>query len=224
MKSDLGQHSDGSRILVDPLDFCPLCHRTGTFVQLVVNYDRDHYPERIFQVLKCPAPSCNQVFVAMFVHVHPSWALKRCGPQNSAPRKFEAAIESASPDFVTIYNQALAAEESGLTEICGAGYRKALEFLMKDYLITEHPDNADSIKKSQLAACIGQYVSDGNLKTCAKRATWLGNDETHYVRRWVEKDLKDLKALIDLTVHWVQVEILTGKLEESMPDPEKAGA
>lgn len=28
-----------------------------------------------------------------------------------------------------------------------------------------------------------------------ERAAWLGNDETHYVRKWPEKDVKDLKSL-----------------------------
>jgi hypothetical protein len=60
------------------------------------------------------------------------------------------------------------------------------------------------------------------LKTTASRATWLGNDETHYVRKWEDKDLNDLKKLIDLTVHWVSAEILTGELAVSMPEPQAA--
>lgn len=34
---------------------------------------------------------------------------------------------------------------------------------------------------------------------------WLGNDETHYVRRWEEKDLSDLKRLISMTVSWIDL-------------------
>ncbi|MDR1245206.1 MAG: hypothetical protein LBJ98_04455 [Endomicrobium sp.] len=37
-------------------------------------------------------------------------------------------------------------------------------------------------------------------KEIAKKAAWLGNDETHVVRKWKEKDLQDLKELIEMTV------------------------
>ena len=36
--------------------------------------------------------------------------------------------------FLTIYNQSLSAEDNNLDQIAGIGYRKALEFLIKDYL------------------------------------------------------------------------------------------
>jgi hypothetical protein len=52
----------------------------------------------------------------------------------------------------------------------------------------------------------------------AKRATWLGNDETHYVRTWEGKDLKDLKTLIRLTIHWVEMEAETERYEQEMQE------
>jgi len=69
-----------------------------------------------------------------------------------------------------------------------------------------------------LAKVIGDYVSDNNIKSVAKRAVWLGNDETHYIRKWEGKDLNDLKKLIDLTVHWIEMEVLTASFEEEMPE------
>ena len=50
----------------------------------------------------------------------------------------------------------------------------------------------------------------------AKGAIWLGNDETHYERKWVDKDIDDLKTLIDLTLHWINYETLTEQYKESM--------
>lgn len=43
------------------------------------------------------------------------------------------------------------------------------------------------------------------------RAVWLGNDETHYVRKWEEKDVNDLKLLVRLTVNWIDNVLLTKK-------------
>ena len=69
----------------------------------------------------------------------------------------------------------------------------ALEFLIKDYACLENPDKEEVIKKTLLGKCINEYILDSNVKACAKRATWLGNDETHYVRKWTDQDISDLK-------------------------------
>lgn len=44
-------------------------------------------------------------------------------------------FQAISPRFVTIYEQAMRAAQMGYDELVGMGYRKALEFLIKDYLI-----------------------------------------------------------------------------------------
>jgi hypothetical protein len=49
------------------------------------------------------------------------------------------------------------------------------------------------------------------VKECAKRAAWLGNDETHYTRKWETKDVSDLKLLVKLTVNWIDNVLLTEK-------------
>ena len=51
----------------------------------------------------------------------------------------------------------------------------------------------------------------------AERAIWLGNDETHYVRVWEAQSLADLKKLISLTLHWIEMEELTNSFEVNMP-------
>ena len=55
------------------------------------------------------------------------------------------------------------------------------------------------------------------MRQCAERAVWLGNDETHYERKWIGKDLQDLKVLIRLTVNWIDGEALADGYVESMP-------
>jgi hypothetical protein len=104
-----------------------------------------------------------------------------------------------------------------LFDICGVGYRKALEFLIKDYLIKKTPEKGESIKKKFLGKCIHEDVADAKIKTVSQRAVWLGNDETHYVREWTGENLDSLKKLISLTTHWVEMEILTDDFEFKMP-------
>ncbi|MCM3743240.1 DUF4145 domain-containing protein [Sporosarcina luteola] len=131
-------------------------------------------------------------------------------------REFSQEINEISLEFSKIYNQALEAERRGLDQIAGIGFRKSLEFLVKDYLINFKSKEKESIEGKLLGKCITEDVSDENVKEIAKRAVWLGNDETHYIRKWEGKDIKDLKILIDLTLYWIQSEILTNKLVANM--------
>ena len=139
---------------------------------------------------------------------------------NSFERKtFDEQVDTLSPSFVEIYNQALAAECHGLNQISGVGYRKAFEFLIKDFLIsrTEDEEEKKSIRRMPLGSCISQKVSNDRLKTAASRCAWLGNDQTHYEQLFTEYDLQDLKKLIDVSVHWITMELLTDEALQIEP-------
>lgn len=127
-------------------------------------------------------------------------------------------VVEVSANFKTVYCQASVAEAMALDQIAGVGYRKALEFLVKDYCIVEDPSAAELIKKEALGATITNRVSDPHVKECARRAAWLGNDETHYVRRWEDKDISDLKILIELTMSWIRSSVLTKRYLDSMSE------
>lgn len=87
---------------------------------------------------------------------------------------------------------------------------------MKDYAISLNPDKADLIATEPLAACIAKYISDNNVRECARRAAWLGNDETHFARRWEDRDIDDLKDLIELTLVWLQYALRTAEFIKKM--------
>lgn len=116
-------------------------------------------------------------------------------------------IDSLSPQFATIFNQASAAEAFGLAEIAGLGYRKALEFLIKDYCAAKCPDDAETIKRSFLGTVIRDRVSDRKIQGAAEKVAWLGNDEAHYVRKWEDHDLEDLKSLLKIVVNGIDEEL-----------------
>ncbi|WP_158787947.1 DUF4145 domain-containing protein [Granulicella sp. L46] len=146
--------------------------------------------------------------------------LQLCLPATHFVTTQPKLVAEISPSFANIYGQAEAAEAQPLSEIAGVGYRRALEFLVKDYLISQYEDEkakAD-IRGLFLGRCIEKYVKNENVKLVAKRAAWLGNDETHYVRLWEGKDIKDLKNLIALTVSWIEMELRTLELKKDMPD------
>ncbi len=128
------------------------------------------------------------------------------------PRVFDTfsdRINALSPDFVEIYHQSQSAENHGLMSICGMGYRKALEFLVKDYAIHLHPDDEESIKSKMLSPCIQTYIDNNRIKSLAIASAWIGNDETHYVRKQEDYDVSDLKVFIQAAVAFIDSDLVT---------------
>ena len=143
------------------------------------------------------------------------------GPHGSKTQDFDEQIVNLSPQFCEIFNQSLEAEARGLNKISGVGFRKALEVLIKDFLIAETPCDEANIKDEFLGKCIKERISDQNLKLVAERAAWLGNDHSHYVQRFEDKDIDNLKRLVTLSVHWVSMLLETREALETMPQQTK---
>ncbi len=60
-------------------------------------------------------------------------------PRTVKPEEFSDNILGLSLAFVETYMQAQRAEASELDQICGIGYRKALEFLVKRLSVPQIP-------------------------------------------------------------------------------------
>lgn len=143
---------------------------------------------------------------------------------NSAPstyekEKFDENIEKISPQFVKIYNQSLQAETIGLDEIAGLGYRKSVEFLIKDYSIHKNPEKEEEIKNTWMKVCIEKYIDNANIKLLAERSDWIGNDEAHYVRKQKDRDITDMKKFIKAMVYFIGMTLITD--DAASMDPKK---
>ena len=205
-------------------EVCPLCKYNidPTFCWA---YKEGQYSTGLEVVFKCTRESCDHLFLAYYEDPAYGGRPPGIGPYKfsgrrvavaTTPKEFSEHISKISPKFPVIYNQAMTAEKNGLNEICGPGYGRALEFLIKDYLICLQPEKCEEIKKMWLGEII-KLIDDKNIKVCAERAAWLRNDETHYTRQWEDKDLENLKDLIDLTVIWIEASEKMKKYETEMP-------
>ena len=208
-------------------DECPICHKAGVQVRwsALGNFIQFGRAPTLQVVYQCPSQKCSHLYIAHYVASAPpkvaateetAFYLGVCLPSSMTPRQTSHQIEEASPQFAEIYNQAARAEQLELMHICGPGYRKALEFLIKDYLVNVRKIDQEAVANKFLGTCIKDYLGDTKVAVCAERAAWLGNDETHYVRKWADKDLQDLKTLIELTVHWIETEMLTDEYKSQM--------
>lgn len=199
---------------------CPICNKlieplnvdTSTWVEEDLGMNLGKFEV----VFKCPASECGRLFISRFEQTSEKPGSKLCDytfqgsfPCERVNNNFNATVKDLSPSYCDIYSQAQHAEKIGLDQICGVGYRKALEHLIKDFCISSNENKKEEIKKKLLGQCITEFISDENIKECAKRAVWIGNDETHYVRKWNDKDIHDLKALISLVEHWITSYVLT---------------
>ncbi len=204
-------------------DRCPICHVSILPVQHTAKYrgEANEADGELQIVFQCTNNRCESLFFGIYRYYRDAgsnhfYALERLTPLNAEEVGFSEFVREVSPAFIEIYNQAIAAEAAGLYQLTGIGLRKALEFLVKDFSIRQHPTKDEEIKKTLLAQCINNYIDDPNVKQCAQRATWLGNDETHYIRKWADKDVNDLKILIRLTVNWIDNVLLTQKYVTEM--------
>ena len=116
-------------------------------------------------------------------------------------------VEIVSPIGKQIYVQALKAEHEQLDHIAGIGYRKALEFFVKDFSIVTNPDDEEKITKMSLKQVIEKYIKDEDLKTFALASAYIGNDEGHYYRNNPDKDFKDLKNYLHGVIHYMEMKL-----------------
>ena len=201
---------------------CPECHSTTTPI-----YKGHHIctkdNEILFTFLICPNPTCETGYSAQYKtsnwHDNPTiYNFEELIKGQPKIVILSEVVSELSNNFQKIYDQSFHAEQIGLDEIAGVGYRKSLEFLIKDYIIYKNPKISEEVKSTYLGKCIDKWVDDPRIKKTAKRAAWLGNDETHYVKKWETKEIKDLKILIQLTVNWVESDYLTEKFVDEMPE------
>lgn len=218
---------DGNYSYFELVDTCPICGASiapkflsGKKFCVDDSDELDIKYSGVFQCMKC-----RNTFMVQYGKPEPKDRhsnkfnqIEYMGPIKPKNRDFEDVITDISPDFSNIYNQANAAEVYGLDQIAGCGYRRAFEFLIKDYLCHCTPELTDAIKKEFLGTSIKTRIDHPKLKEIAERTAWLGNDLTHYEQRYEDKDIKDLKLLIDLTVHWIVCNLLSDQaIEEIQP-------
>ncbi len=102
-------------------------------------------------------------------------------------------LDPVSPRFSELYAQALRSEQLGDVDLAATGYRNAIECLIKDYAIVELHADPDTVTKESLFEAIGNYLDPDMVKT-ADVVRILGNDFTHYQRKYPQFDFKILKT------------------------------
>jgi hypothetical protein len=195
--------------IVEP-NICPYCHVVnspqGTWETFSIGADGE---AAYISAWTCSNKMCQKVFLTQHDKVGNEFKFSRF--LNGLPKgpdwpKPIAELKNGNPKnigqnetirFIKTYLRSLVAENNGLDELAGMGYRKAIEYLVKDWAIQNAPGDKEKIESLWLGQVISKYF-DGDLKEILERATWLGNDQAHYNKLFEEFDLAVLKELIDL--------------------------
>ena len=197
---------------------CPRCHGHISPVFISGTFIGDQIAELVFQ---CTFSECNGLFISRYESEYGSvhGYFRYCSSQPFLYKKkiFSDEVSGVSPDFIDIYNQSMEAFSRDMHQIAGVGLRKSLEFLIKDFIIQNNPEKEEAVKKKPLSQCIEKYLKDERVKDLSKRAVWIGNDETHYIKKWHNKDIDDLKVLIRLVVNYIESDILANSYIDDMP-------
>lgn len=186
---------------------CPYC---GAYVQpSQVNSIALSYNESIVILVSLKITCCNKLFFCTFEKSNNSSTLSLLYTYPMYQLDIlPESIHNISPRFVELYKQANYAESMNFFELAGAGYRNALEVLIKDYAITELQKPREEVISKKLHKAIELYLPNIKLANTADVIRVLGNDNTHYERKYEDIDFSILKQYLEIFIKSIEAEYL----------------
>lgn len=169
----------------------------------------DELPNFINTILECP--HCKKQYFEILQSTNyrsldkPVYHSIKVYPVPTPIINLPSGVLTDYPKFHKIYLEAAIAENNNLFEICGMGYRKALEALVKQYAIELFPDEEETIHGELLLPTI-KRLNSPKITTLATAAAWLGNDHAHLITKHPEYDLEQLKSFINALCQFIQSE------------------
>ena len=187
-------------------DICPWCDRGISPIMLTSTSAVEG--SEVGFIAACPV--CKHLFFSLHVVSEDSWHQLSSRRISSPHLKFPPPnippeIKQHYPDFYQIYEQASVAEIGGLDKICGMAYRKALEILVKQYLIQQTPDNEEVLLNEPLGRSIAR-ISFEKIRNLAKAISWIGNDQTHTVQKHPDYNIPEMKKFMLALCHLIVAE------------------
>ena len=193
---------------------CPLCnHSSNPTIIYSYGYNKIGYMSEYSILSFCE--NCNGTFIMIgeYNSQNNTANFKGSFPKKPIKSDFSKRINSISEEFQIIFNQSEEVESLGYNHLAGIGYRKALEFIITDYLIFLNKDDPDEIQiLSKPNTTLNQKImkiDNSKIKDTSKAASWIGNDETHYSKRHEDKDINDLKTYLNTVIYFIDFDLST---------------
>lgn len=193
----------------DTIIRCPFCGMKTScdFISQGYGVSYDHH---LFFINQCG--ECGSFFLSQHYNRDPNIDFVTTFPNAIYKNEFPKGVEDFSPSFIEIYQQSMTAKLANLTEIVGLGLRKALEYLISDYIT--------NVLKLPLANTLENRIKQidiTNVNVNATLARWIGNDNTHTQKKHPEFTIDDMIQSIQIVVYYLHAEYISKNLLNIIP-------
>ena len=182
---------------------CPFCGYFNSPKKISDMYVHNDYLKPM--VLIFETSCCNKHFLSLYIIENGEAKLIKTYPTGS-PDVFPQTIQELSPNFIKLHTQAKTSENNAHFELASTGYRNALEFLVKDFAIKVLNKSVEEVASKSLYKAIEDYLPNENLIKSADVVRILGNDNTHYLRKYPDIDIFTLKTYLQYFVEIINRE------------------
>lgn len=226
MKEDIDVDYRDGLCCIKEIDFptsCPHCDITMVpmFHYAASNEASNDLEQNVGVLFSCSAPDCGKFFTCQY-KMDAQGNLSRIELPYTALVGYHLPenLKIISPEFFKLYDEASKSEKFNLRNGAGMVYRKALEILVKDFAKLRNPDKENDIEGKPLGQVISDYFGDfPRIQTLAKASAWIGNDETHYVRKHKEYDIEDLKNFLNAAALFISADEMVDQANELINKP-----
>lgn len=194
---------------LDVPKICPHCHKEMVPTIVTQSEVQNYNQNKVFAILvRCNI--CSSFYAVEYIYSNPRQNPKQIlVPYYYSPTvdlDIPDNIKEISEDFEEIYTQSETAYQLNLNQIAGMGYRKSIEFLVKDFLIFLKPDDADRILNLTINKAIAE-IDNQKLQNLARMTNYLANDQVHIKTLHPTKDIDDLREFLKNLVLLISFEI-----------------
>ncbi|MDD6906317.1 hypothetical protein ACQRC6_06450 [Peptoniphilus sp. SGI.035] len=178
---------------------CPYCGQIA-HSSYISNASLEFDQNSKYFIIALQSNCCDKIYIAsyLFEYKTQQFTFLNFYPSQN-PNPLPENIANISPRFVSMYSQALASERNNHFELAACGYRNSIEILIKDYAIKVLKENPEEVVKKSLFKAIEDYLPKDLLNT-ADVVRILGNDNTHYLRKYKDIDFPKLKNYLEIFI------------------------
>jgi hypothetical protein len=202
--------SERTEVISELPSFCPRCRSNAVPTPFGMGVVWKGDVDDGIDVPVC-CSSCGGAYIVLFqAYFHDEtdqWTLSfmKTIPDALPKTQVSPVMKRISRNFARVFDEAAAAQTAGLEELAGAGYRRALEFLVKDYLCFKQPEKRNTYISTALRNCIKDHFPLPEIRDLADRAALMGNDYAHY-KALGHRDIIEMVSLINLIHKWIDLQ------------------
>lgn len=192
---------------------CPICHVVIYPKLLKVFPVSDQSLEDFIGLYLCK--NCNKIFSVLYENAAYNQYGNNLYACDSEYTPFQPKIQSlpgefnipAFDKFRNAYRSASLAETYAINGLIETGYRRALEFLIRDYFCyidEKHIEENSNLPFSKLI----EKIEDNTIKELAQKIQWIGNDGAHYINFHTDRNYTDMKKFLNIVIAEIQKQLI----------------